>query len=91
VRRWAAGDATELAEYDVELLLERSDAVHPNVAEVWQPFTATFASVVADPASVPAIRPLRMVTAEPVTDRDAIRAALAAELHEARQPPTRGQ
>jgi GMP synthase (glutamine-hydrolysing) len=91
VRRWAADDATALAEYDVELLVERSDAVHPNIAEVWQPFAATFAAVVADPASVPATRSLRLVTAEPVTDKDAIRAALAAELQEARQPPPRGQ
>jgi GMP synthase (glutamine-hydrolysing) len=91
VRQWAAGDATELAEYEVELLLERSDAVHPDIADVWQPFAATFAGIVADPASVPSTRPLRMVTAEPVTDKDAIRAALAAELHAARQPPTRGQ
>jgi GMP synthase (glutamine-hydrolysing) len=91
VRQWAAGDATELAEYGAELLLERSDAVHPDIAEVWQPFAATFAGIAADPASVPATRPLRMVTAEPVTDKDAIRAALAAELHAARQPPTRGQ
>jgi GMP synthase (glutamine-hydrolysing) len=90
VRSWAAEDAAQLDGYDVERLLERSDAVHADIAEVWQPFAATFAGVVADPASVPATRPLRMATAEPVTDRAAIRAALAAELHDARQPPPFG-
>jgi len=90
VRSWAAEDAAQLDGYDVERLLERSDAVHADIAEVWQPFAATFAGVVADPASVPATRPLRMATAEPVTDKAAIRAALAAELHDARQPPPFG-
>lgn len=90
VRAWAAEDAAQLEGYDVERLLERSDAVHADIAEVWQPFAATFAGVVADPASVPATRPLRMATAEPVTDKAAIRAALAAELHDARQPPPFG-
>lgn len=84
VRAWAA---TDLADYDVEQLLERSDAVHPELAEVWQPFAATFAGIVADPASVPARRPLQMTTAEPVTDPAAIRAALAAEAQTARQLP----
>ncbi len=88
VRQWAATDAAALAGYDVDLLLERSEAVHGDIAEVWQPFAATFARVVDNPASVPATRPLRIATAAPVTDPAAIRAALAAELHEARQPPS---
>jgi GMP synthase-like glutamine amidotransferase len=87
VRGWAA---TDLADYDVERLLERSDAVHADIAEVWRPFAVAFAGIVADPGSVPATRPLRMATAEPVTDPAAIRAALAAELYAARQPPTFG-
>lgn len=87
VRNWAASDAAALTDYDVELLLERSAAVHSDIAEVWHPFAVRFAGIVHDPASVPAARPLRMATAEPITDKDAIRAALAAELHEARQPP----
>jgi GMP synthase-like glutamine amidotransferase len=89
VRQWAAEDASALEGYDVERMLERSDAVHADVAEVWAPFAAAFAGVVADPASVPATRPLRMVTAEPLTDPAAIRAALAAEMHAAQQPPDR--
>jgi GMP synthase-like glutamine amidotransferase len=88
VRSWAAADAVALRGYEVERLLERSDAVHADIAEVWQPFAAMFAEVVRDPASVPATRPLRMATAEPVTDPAAIRAALAAELHAAHQPPS---
>jgi GMP synthase (glutamine-hydrolysing) len=87
VRAWAAADAEALGGYDVERILERSDAVHPELAEVWQPFAATFAGIVADPTSVPARRPLRMATAEPVTDPAAIRAALAAEAQAARQLP----
>ena len=87
VRLWADEDAAALEGYDVERMLEHSDAVHADIAEVWQPFDEAFAGVVADPSSVPSIRPLRMVTAEPVTDPAAIRAALAAEMHAARQPP----
>ncbi len=86
VRRWAAEDASALDGYDVERLLAHSDEVHADIAEVWQPFAAAFAGVVAEPSSVPATRPLRMVTAEPVTDPAAIRAALAAEMQAARQP-----
>ena len=94
VRQWAAEDAAALDGYDVDAILDRSDAVHADIAETWRPFAAAFAAVVADPSSVPALRPLRMVTAEPVTDPAAIRAALAAELHAARQPaadPPSGQ
>ena len=86
VRQWAVEDAAALDGYDVDAILDRSDTVHADIAETWRPFAAAFAAVVADPASVPALRPLRMVTAEPVTDPAAIRAALAAELHAARQP-----
>ena len=94
VRQWAVEDAAALDGYDVDAILDRSDAVHADIAETWRPFAAAFAAVVADPSSVPGLRPLRMVTAEPVTDPAAIRAALAAELHAARQPeadPPSGQ
>jgi len=87
VRQWAVEDAAALDGYDVDAILDRSDTVHADIAETWRPFAAAFAAVVADPASVPALRPLRMVTAEPVTDPAAIRAALAAELHAAREQP----
>jgi GMP synthase-like glutamine amidotransferase len=86
VRQWAAEDAAAVDGYDVDAILDRSDTVHADIEETWRPFAAAFAAVVADPSSVPSLRPLRMVTAEPVTDPAAIRAALAAELHAARQP-----
>ena len=87
VRQWAVEDAAALDGYDVDAILGRSDAVHADIAETWRPFAVAFAAVVADPSSVPAVRPLRMVTAEPVTDPAAIRAALAAELQAARGQP----
>jgi GMP synthase (glutamine-hydrolysing) len=84
VRRWAASDAAALEAYDVAAILERADAVHADIAEVWRPFAERFASIVRAPSSVPATRPLRMATAEPITDPAAIRAALAAEMRAAR-------
>jgi GMP synthase-like glutamine amidotransferase len=84
VRRWAAEDAAALEGYDLELMLSRSDAVHADMAEVWRPFVHAFADVVCDPAAVPAPRTVPSTTAAPVTDPAAIRAALAAEAHEAR-------
>ncbi len=80
VRDWAATDARALEGYDVARLLSRSDAVHDDVAEVWQPFAAAFADVVRDPASIASLRVIPTSTAEPITDPAAIRAALAAEL-----------
>lgn len=85
VRAWAAEDAEALGDYDVERILARSDARHADIAETWQPFAASFAAVVRDPGSVAAARGGPTVTAAPVTDPDAIRAALAAELSAARQ------
>jgi GMP synthase (glutamine-hydrolysing) len=84
VRRWAASDAAVLENYDVDAMLERADAVHADIAEVWRPFAERFATIVRDPSSVPATRPPRMATAEPITDPAAIRAALAAEMRAAR-------
>jgi hypothetical protein len=86
VRAWAAGDADALAGYDVERLLARTDAVHADIAEVWQPFAASFAGVVAEPSAVPAPRSIPTSTAAPITDPAAIRAALAAEANAARSP-----
>jgi GMP synthase (glutamine-hydrolysing) len=84
VRRWAASDAAALEGYDVDAILERADSVHADIAEVWRPFAERFANIVRDPSSVRATRPLRMATAEPITDPETIRAALAAEMRAAR-------
>jgi GMP synthase-like glutamine amidotransferase len=50
VRRWAAEDAAELAAegLDVDALLGRTDldALHADIAAIWQPFAARFAEVV---------------------------------------------
>jgi GMP synthase (glutamine-hydrolysing) len=85
VRSWAASDAAALEAYDVQALLDRADAAHSDIAEVWRPFAQRFANIVRDPSSVPATRPLRMATAEPITDPAAIRAALADEMRAARE------
>jgi GMP synthase-like glutamine amidotransferase len=79
VRRWAANDAGRLADYDLDRVLQRAEAVHEDVAEAWQPFVAAFAAVVRDPSAVPPPRGVRTAGAQPVTDPAAIRAALAAE------------
>jgi GMP synthase (glutamine-hydrolysing) len=84
VRAWAATDAQELEGYDVGLLLNRSDAVHHDLVEVWQPFAAAFADVVRDPAAIDPSRAVPTSSAEPITDPAAIRAALAAELNASR-------
>lgn len=86
VRSWAAADARALAGYDVEGIVARADAAHDDIAEVWQPFAAAFARIVADPSTVPALRARPVHTAEPITDPAAIRAALAAEANAARAP-----
>jgi GMP synthase (glutamine-hydrolysing) len=49
VRGWAAGDAAELGEYDLDAILARADAVHPDLAQVWRGFAATFVAITADP------------------------------------------
>lgn len=88
VQAWADGDADELSDYDVETILARVRASHPDVVETWQPFAARFAAVVLDPSAVAPARPLRVSTAEPITDPADIRAALAAELNASRQAPS---
>jgi GMP synthase-like glutamine amidotransferase len=79
VHAWARADAPRLADYDLDAILARADAVHVDIAEVWQPFVAAFAGIVRDPGAVPEPRGVRSSTAAPVTDPAAIRAALAAE------------
>ena len=87
VRQWAAQDSAELAGYDVERILDLSDAVHDDLAEVWQPFAAAFVEVARDPSAVPAPGGVPTSVAAPITDPAAIRAALAAELTAARGGP----
>jgi GMP synthase-like glutamine amidotransferase len=79
VRSWARSDAAALADYDLEAILRRTDAVHDDIEEVWRPFAERFAEVVRDPAAVRPPRAVPTSVAEPVTDPAAIRAALAAE------------
>ena len=61
--------------------MRRSDAVHTDVAETWQPFVADFAAIVRDPTTVPAPSAVG-----PGAEIAAARAALAAEAHAARAP-----
>lgn len=84
VRRWAASDSAELADYDLDAIVARTDAAHDDIAEVWAPFAASFADVVRDPGPVRPARGVPASTAAPVTDPAAIRAALAAEVDAAR-------
>lgn len=84
VRSWAAQDAANLPDHDLDLIVSRAAAVHDDLAEVWQPFAHAFADVVREPAAVPAPRGVPTSTAAPVTDPAAIRAALAAEAQGAR-------
>jgi GMP synthase-like glutamine amidotransferase len=84
VRSWAQKYAAELTDYDLDLTVSRSDAIHDDIAEVWQPFVAAFGDIVRAPAAVPAARGIPTSTAAPVTDPAAIRAALAAEANAAR-------
>ncbi len=84
VRRWASADAAELVDYDLDLMLSRTDAAHAEFVDVWRPFAHAFVDVVRDPASVAPPRTVPTSTAAPVTDPAAIRAALAAEADAAR-------
>jgi GMP synthase-like glutamine amidotransferase len=88
VRDWAATDARALEGYDVERMLNRSDAVHDDLVEVWQPFISAFADVVRDPSSITSSQAVATSTAAPITDPAAIRAALAAELTASRSGAT---
>ena len=86
VRSWAEEDAEQLADYDLDLMLSRSDAAHADLVDVWRPFAHAFADVVRDPAAVAAPRGVPSSTAAPITDPAAIRAARAAELTASRAP-----
>jgi GMP synthase (glutamine-hydrolysing) len=83
VRHWAASDRDRV-DVDLDALLLRTDAVHADIEETWQPFAARFADVLRDPASVRAVRSPTVSTAAPVDDPAAIRAALAADMQAAR-------
>jgi GMP synthase-like glutamine amidotransferase len=87
VRQWADEDADVLADYDVERILARSDAVHDDIAEVWRPFAEAFVAVARDPESVAEAAGVPTSVAEPITDPAAIKAALAAELSASRGGP----
>lgn len=84
VHGWANADAALLEGYDLDLIVSRAAAVHDDIAEVWRPFVHAFVDVVRDPAAVKPARSRPSSTAAPVTDPAAIRAALAAEAHDAR-------
>ena len=79
VRAWADEDRVADDGYDVEQLVARAAAVDDDLQEVWQPFIAAFAGIVADPGSVGSAPRTTMSVAAPITDPAAIRAALAAE------------
>ena len=87
LRQWATDDADAMADYDVDVILARAAAADADVVEVWMPFAERFAAIVTDPDQVPKARPIRVSTAEPITDPAEIRAALAAELQASRQFP----
>lgn len=100
VRAWAAQDADLLDGYDLDAILDRTDRVHDDIAEVWRSIVARFVQIAADPAAAAGPRSLPMAamsgtsgggyadtsTAGPITDPAAIRAALAAEMQASRDP-----
>ncbi|MEO9138181.1 MAG: type 1 glutamine amidotransferase [Jatrophihabitans sp.] len=84
VEAWARTDAQQLQDFDLDLILRRSAAIHGDLEEVWRPFVSSFADLVRDPDSVAAAVGPATSTAAPVTDPAAIRAALAAEANASR-------
>lgn len=86
VRTWAATYADRLVDYDLDLIVRRSDAVHDDLAEVWRPFARAFADVVRAPDAVSAPAGASGARDQGGTDAAAIRAALAAEAQAARAP-----
>lgn len=87
IREWAADDLHRIP-VEVERMLSRSDAVHADIAETWQPFAQRFADVLRDPGAVRAARGPTVLTAAPIDDPAAIRAALAVDMQAARQHPS---
>jgi GMP synthase (glutamine-hydrolysing) len=88
VQAWAEADDVAADGYDVPRLVAGAAAVHDDLEEVWQPFTAAFAAIVTDPSSVAPARQIATSTAAPITDPAAIRAALAAEAQAAQLGPS---
>lgn len=84
-RRWAETDPT-LIEYDLSKLLARMDDAHVYIEQAWRPVAQRFAEVLADPSSVRPRSGPNVVTAAPVEDPAAIRAALAMQMQSARMP-----
>ena len=69
---------------DLDAVEARALAVLPEVEETWRPFAATFTDIARDPAAARIARTVPSSTAEPISDKAAIRAALAAEADAAR-------
>lgn len=84
-RGWAETDPT-LIDYDLTRLIRRMDDAHDFIEQAWQPVAQRFADVVADPGSVRPAGGPSVVTAVPVDDPAAIRAALAQQMQSARAP-----
>ncbi|HKC28927.1 MAG TPA: type 1 glutamine amidotransferase [Jatrophihabitans sp.] len=84
VREWAAEDAANLIDYDLDEMLRRMNRLDDDIVDVWRPFAHAFAEIVRNPESVRAARGVPTTTAAPITDPQAIRAALAAELDASR-------
>lgn len=85
--RWVDHDPEVAQLYDVDRLLDRLEAVQPDLAETWAPVAAAFVAVARDPSAVDAQRPITVSTAAPIMDPAQIRAALAAEAHATRGGP----
>lgn len=69
---------------DLDAVEATALALLPDIAETWAPFAATFTGIARDPSSVKIARTVPSSTAEPISDKAAIRAALAAEADAAR-------
>jgi hypothetical protein len=82
VREWAAKH-TDLADWDLDAIVERAISVHDDLAEVWAGFAVAFADIVRDPESAKSAKPASDGAADPA----AVRAALAAEAAAARGAP----
>ena len=76
---------------DLDAVEATAVALLPDLEEVWAPFAATFTDIARDPGAAKIARTVPSSTAEPISDKAAIRAALAAEADAARgigvQPP----
>jgi GMP synthase-like glutamine amidotransferase len=93
VRAWVAKDRSELLrrgwdETDLAILLERAEAGHADIAQTWSVFIDRFVEALVDPSAIAIGAAVPVSTAAPIDDPAAIRAALAADLQAARQPPT---